>query len=432
MGQRRIAAVALVAIRTTMMRVDASSPVPLYHQVELGLLLLIRSRGLQRGGVLPSEPELAVEFGVARLTVRRAVERLVHQGVLVRRRGVGTFVADLSRAQHTAPQPRHLLFVLPSMNSIVHLGTLAGAQEEARAHGYQLVITHSDRNPQFEAQQIASTRTTGASGLLLWPLGGATRREALNALREGNVPYVLVDRFIDDVESDYVVAADHAGAYSAVSHLVELGHQRIALVIFEDIDVSSVRLRRDGYRQALLDHGLSYDDDLVIRLPGRIQADILDQMTPLAETLLGRPIPPTAAFCINDHLAQSLLVTLERRGMRIPDQFSIAGFDGLDYLPTTLQLTTVRRATDDLGREAVRLLIRRIDGPPDPAPRHVVLPTKLVVRETTAPPLRHLAAKAAGAYRMRGGQDTADADSRTGRYPAADLSARGPGRDTRG
>lgn len=204
---------------------------------------------------------------------------------------------------------------------------------------------------------------------------------------------MLVDRFIDEVESDYVVADDHAGAYSVVSHLAQLGHQRIALVIFEDIDVSSVRLRRDGYRQALLDHGLSYDGDLVIRLPGRIEADILDQMAPLAETLFSRSIPPTAAFCINDHLAQSLLVTLGRRGIQVPDQFSIAGFDGLDYLPTNLQLTTVRRATDDLGREAVRLLIRRIDGPPDPAPRHIVLPTELIVRETTAPPVRHLMAE---------------------------------------
>jgi DNA-binding LacI/PurR family transcriptional regulator len=279
------------------------------------------------------------------------------------------------------------------MNSIVHLRTMAGAQEEARAHGYQLVIAHCDRNPKLEAQQIASTRNSGASGLLLWPLGGATSRDALIALQEGNLPYVLVDRFIDDVESDYVVVADSAGAYGAVSHLVELGHQRIALVLFEDIDVSAVRLRRDGYRQALVDHGLSYDEDLVIRIPGRTEEDILDQMAPLAETLVGHPRPPTAAFCINDHLAQSLLVTLGRRGIQVPDQFSIAGFDGLDYLPTNLQLTTVRRATDDLGREAVRLLIQRIVGPPDPAPRHIVLPTELIVRETTSPPVRHLVAE---------------------------------------
>lgn len=379
-----------------MVRIDASSPVPLYHQVELGLLHLVRSRGLEEGGVLPSELELAAEFGVARLTVRRAIERLVHQGVLVRRRGVGTFVADLSRAQLAISRNRHLLFVLPSMNSIVHLRTMAGAQEEARAHGYQLVIAHCDRNPRSEAQQIASTRSSGASGLMLWPLGGATSREALAGLRRDRVPYVLVDRFIEDVDSDYVVVDDHAGAYSAVSHLVKLGHRRIALVIFEDIDVSAVRLRQDGYRQALLDHGLPYDATLAIRTPGRTEADILDHMAPLAETLFDRSNPPTAAFCINDHLAQSLFVTLGRRGVQIPDQFSIAGFDGLDYLPTNLQLTTVRRATDDLGREAVRLLIQRIDGPPEPAPRQIVLPTELVVRETTAPPLGHPMAEAAG------------------------------------
>lgn len=378
-----------------MVKIDASSPVPLYHQVELGLLRLVRSRGLGEGAALPSETELAAEFGVARLTVRRAIERLVQQGVLVRRRGVGTFVANLSRAQLAIPPNRHILFVLPSMNSIVHLRTMAGAQKEARAHGYQLVIAHCDRNPQAEAHQVASTRSSGASGLMLWPLGGTTSREALAGLRRDHVPYVLVDRFIEEADSDYVVVDDHAGAYSAVSHLVELGHRRIALVIFEDIDVSAVRLRQDGYRQALLDHGLPYDADLAIRTPGRTEADIFGHMAPLAETLLDRSDPPTAAFCINDHLAQSLFVTLARRGVHVPDQFSIAGFDGLDYLPTNLQLTTVRRATEDLGREAVRLLLQRIDGPPDPVPRHIVLPTELLVRETTAPPLRYLMAEAA-------------------------------------
>jgi DNA-binding LacI/PurR family transcriptional regulator len=117
-------------------------------------------------------------------------------------------------------------------------------------------------------------------------------------------------------------------------------------------------------------------------------------MAVLGRRLLALPVPPTAAFCVNDHLAQALLVVLHRQGVPVPSRFSIAGFDGLDYMPTPQRLTTVRRPTEAMGREAVRLLLARHGAEPGGPPRHVVLPTELRVGETTAaaPPGAILAA----------------------------------------
>jgi DNA-binding LacI/PurR family transcriptional regulator len=365
-------------------RLDRTSPVPLYHQIERELRGLIQERKLARGALFPSENELALQYEVTRLTVRRAIDRLVQQGVLYRERGRGTYIADPGVVGEPVA-PGTMKLQLPSMASIIHLETLEGAEREARAHGYQLVVSHSNLDPAVEASRIRSALAAGMDGLLLWPLGGPTDRSQLERLRVAGLPFVLIDRYIEDMDSDYVGVDDFAGAYQATSHLAELGHRRIALLLYEGVEVSAVRLRRDGYRQALQDHGLVYDEGLIAQhYPTLPEPGNLELMTSISRRLLQLPAPPTAAFCINDHLAQGLLIALQRQGIEVPQAFSIAGFDGLEYMPTHQRLTTVRRATTEMGREAVRLILARRAGEDGP-PKHIVLPTELVVGETSGP-----------------------------------------------
>lgn len=370
-------------MRTT---IDRDSPVPLYHQIEHALLDLIRRHGLAAGDPVPSEPELARRFGVTRLTVRRAIERLARQGVLRAERGRGTFVVDAAAGSAvTPPVVGRLTLVLPSTTGIIHLATLAGAQAEATREGFQLLVAATEGDPRREARHVAAVGTSGETGLALWPLGGATDRAALARLTGTGVPLVFVDRFLDD-DHDAVVVDDRGGAAAATTHLAALGHRRIALVLYEDVDVSSVRLRRDGYRAALGAYGLVVDPELVVRHPTLPDPGDLAPMTALARRLLAVPDPPTAAVCVNDHLAQALLVVLHREGVAVPDRFSVAGFDGLDYLATHQPLTTVRRATAEMGREAIRLLVARLRAGGQGPPRRVVLPTELVLGATTSAP----------------------------------------------
>lgn len=365
--------------------IDRDSPVPLYHQIEHALLETIRRERLAPGSPLPSEPELARRFGVTRITVRRAIERLARQGILRAERGRGTFVAAGAEGSMAAPPVvGRVSLVLPSTTGIIHLATLAGAQAEATAAGLQLLVAASDDDPDREARQIAAVRTSGSIGLALWPLGGATDRVALAGLDVAGIPLVFVDRVLDDVPADAVVVDDRAGARAATDHLAALGHRRIALLFYEDRDVSSVRWREAGYREALADHGLPFDPALRERHPTLPDPADLDPMRALARRLLAVPDPPTAAFCVNDHLAQALLVVLQREGVAVPERFSIAGFDGLDYLATHQPLTTVRRATAEMGREAIRLLVARLRGGGEAPPQRVVLPTEFVPGATTA------------------------------------------------
>jgi DNA-binding LacI/PurR family transcriptional regulator len=149
--------------------------------------------------------------------------------------------------------------------------------------------------------------------------------------------------------------------------------------------LSSIRDRRDGYRDSLAAAGLPYDDSLVLHVDdgtGRAMGELVGRMLRL-------PDPPTAAFCANDVLAVGMFTSLQERSISVPEQFSVAGFDALELLPSPQTLTSVRRPTAEMGRQALRLLVDRIrQGPDSAGPVHVVMPTELVAGDTAAPPTR--------------------------------------------
>lgn len=371
------------------MKLNHDSPIPLYHQIERSILGLIRQQKLTTGSQLPSEVELASHFGVTRLTIRRALERLAQQGVLYRQRGRGTFVADPSAGQHVV---HTLTLILPDSSNPLYLAVLAGVEQEARAHGFQVAIALSDNDVVLESQHIQSAVSSGSVGLVLWPLGDETQKDELARFQPQHFPVVLVDRYFTELDIvDRVVVDDFGGAYQATAHLAELGHRRIAFVYGpEGLPISTVQTRREGYKQALLDHGLTFLEEWVLFHSQKIDPTDLRFTESLVGRLLQLSPPPTAAFCVHDNLAQAFLIALQGSGIPVPQRFSVVGFDGLEYLPVHQRLTTVRRATDEMGIEAVRLVVARLnEGVATSPPRHVVLPTELVLGETTAaaPPM---------------------------------------------
>lgn len=364
---------------------DRRSPVPLYHQLEQALLELIVGSGMTPDARFPSESELSAHFGVTRPTVRQALDRLVQVGVLRRERGRGTYVAAVpnARAERTsAGQGPIMKVVMPSLTDLLHLRVLAGVVDQAHDEGMQVILAHSDGRRSSQERELAGAGES--AGVLLWPVGGAGRSEALDGLRESGMPIVQMDRYVDP-RDDHVVLEDVSGASAMTAHLVEQGHRRIAFVHNEPVRISSVRNRLLGYRRTLASNGLPYDELLVRRVNLRdpeAMAGLLDEYRSLSA-------PPTATFCANDVVAVRLFGELRRRSARVPGDHSVAGFDALEALPSTDVLTSVRRPTEHMGRRAVSLLADRVLGRvTDAEPRHVTLPTELRIGDTTGPPRR--------------------------------------------
>jgi LacI family transcriptional regulator len=199
----------------------------------------------------------------------------------------------------------------------------------------------------------------------------------LDRLNAANIPTVFLDVDVEGWPS--VVTDDRAGGAMATRHLVELGHSRIGFVGDPEdgeFGFSSSRERRTGYRQALAEQRIE-------PVPGheRMGPHGREVASELADELLALPQRPTAIFAASDTQAIGVLEAAQRRGLRVPQELSVIGFDDIEAA-AHLGLTTVRQPLAASGLEAARQVLDRVQSPHLAAIRHV-LPLELVTRRTT-------------------------------------------------
>lgn len=217
-------------------------------------------------------------------------------------------------------------------------------------------------------------------GVVLRP--GALSYEDLVALGASRVPAVVMyERPVPDSVGS--VAIDNVGGLAALmDHLVELGHRRIGFYgpagPFDFVE----RLR--GYREGLERHGLTSDPEDEFLTIGDVYRLHIDEA---CRRFLDRPDPVTAIFAGDDVAAYLFLKELDRLGVRVPEEVSVAGFNDTPVAHSSLGLTTVRQPVIDVGRTAARFVAEMVEGK-TPEKCQALLPTQLVVRETTAPPGR--------------------------------------------
>ncbi|NWF79698.1 MAG: substrate-binding domain-containing protein [Chloroflexi bacterium] len=253
-------------------------------------------------------------------------------------------------------------------------GELAqGVEEGLSGSSYQCVFAsgHWERAAEQAALDLLLARQV--DGLIV--LGGDHPDADLLAINE-QIPLIAVGRLIAGLEDHCLRVENAAGAFQAVQHLIELGHRRIAHVsgIAAHIDA---RERRRGYEQALTTAGLPVDERLVV------EGNFTEQSGLLAlEALLARGVHFSAIFAANDQMAYGIRLGLYRRGLRVPEDVSLVGFDDLlGSAYTTPPLTTVRQSMLEQGRYAARGLLNLLADMPPNLPR---VATDLVIRESTA------------------------------------------------
>ncbi len=179
-----------------------------------------------------------------------------------------------------------------------------------------------------------------------------------------------------------VVVDDYAGAFAAVEHLIGTGRRRIAHLAGPDTLPNS-RNRLNGYRDALLKHGLSIEPDLIISY------DLtLEKANIYVNHLLNLANPPDALFTINDPTAIEALKVIKSRGLRVPDDMAVVGFSN-DPTAALVEpgLTTVAQPVHEIGQQAARLLLNQLVSDGMAPVETIVLPTELIIRGTTQAPV---------------------------------------------
>jgi len=355
-------------------------------QVETLIRSKVRSGEWGPGRKIPSEREMAELLDVSRTTVRNALQALTQQGLFERRIGQGTFVRAADRAAPpVGPSGQGTLgFVVckdralrkPLASESFYFDVFTGIEEETVRSGRHLLFTYLDESNPAERAAFSGFLDK-VDGLVLEE---CRRPDLLQELAERRLPVVLLAPTLAHPRYDLVTADFRRGARQAVEHLLALGHRRIA-VVNGPLDQESARLRYGGWQDALQAAGVEGPDRLVSGNLGWSAEAGARAM----EGLLDQHPAPTAVFCANDLLAIGAVSALGRRGLRIPQDVSVVGFDDTEWSRHAVPpLTTMRLHAQPMARAAIRKLIERLEFPESP-PVTVEFPIDLVDRESCGP-----------------------------------------------
>ncbi|NEN86050.1 GntR family transcriptional regulator [Paenibacillus elgii] len=386
---------------------------PLYVQIQEHFKQLISSGKLADGDRIPSEKELIAKFNVSRITVANALAQLAKDGWIYRIPGRGSFVGSgegasigpqagsvqAGKGAHGAAagspidRPaagvrRMIGLLIPSMADYFALRLVQGIVNALNDTGYYLatVLTHNSKEREREA--IVELTRMGAAGLIIFPVDAETYNEEILALKINKFPFVLIDRYLPGVETNFVCSDSALGAKLAVSHLWELGHRRIAICSDSPLPTVSVDERIAGYMEALKVQGAMIDPSLILT-DFRINDVRLDEQHPLYRHLQSQSA--TAYIALNAKLGIHLAILTRQLGLRVPEDLSILTFDDPSPgLEEPGRYTHVAQSEGEIGSKAAEILIRLLEHPQGKDKDNVqytkiILRPELVVRGSTGP-----------------------------------------------
>ena len=338
---------------------------------------------MRRGAV--TIKDVAEAAGVHTSTVSRALSpatrHLISAEIATRIDGVAKELGYARNAIASSLRTRRSMTVgvlIPDITNPLFPPMLRGI-EDALGGEFTAIIANTDNDPAREAIGARRLLARSVDGLIM---ATVRRRDGISdELAAAGVPIVLVNRTADQSEVATVVADDAQGIRLMVEHLAELGHRRIAhLAGPQDLSTGAVRQR--AFREAMRARKLDADDQKLVAA----KAYSIVEGARLTEQLLRSTPPPTAILTANDLLALGVYEAAAALGLAIPADLSVTGFNDMPFVDRlTPPLTTIRIQHYEMGAEAARLLLQRLERPEAPA-MSVQLGVQLVVRGSTAPP----------------------------------------------
>jgi GntR family transcriptional regulator, arabinose operon transcriptional repressor len=341
-----------------------------YLVVKQSITDQIQNGELKQNDKLPSEAEYSEVFNVSGITIRKALSELANEGYIKRIKRKGTFV----NGPVTEESSSHLLALILSAEDyfdISYMKIIKGAQSMAAEYNYSLIIEWSSSNLAQEADTIRKMLDMNVDGFIIYPFDPIKSKDNYMLIEEKNIPYVLVDRYNINHPSYFTGSCNYDGAILATKELLQLKHTKIKFAGYHFF-LNSEQERYDGYCSVMRQAGFYVENDSLLV---NIDYDLLKKQ------ILDHEI--TALFCCNDRLAIKIMKNLTDRGVRIPQDVSIIGFDDWDSAQNaSLGLTTVRQDFNEIGANATHLLMSAIQGRIQGKNAKLLSNVSLIIRES--------------------------------------------------
>ena len=271
-------------------------------------------------------------------------------------------------------ETRLILVLLPNISNPFYSRLVKGIEDVGHVNGYNVMLCNTDSEPGREKLYLDLLKNRLADGVIF--MAPSLSREELTETGKC-FPMVQCCEYKEGAKVSHVSIDNFAASQKAVKHLLALGHRRIGLISCDNDYLSTIH-REEGYRKALLDAGIKPEDELSRDGDYSFKSGLR-----AASQLLSLTDRPTAVFCISDVMAVGAIRAARERGLRVPEDFAVVGFDNISFASMCdPMLTTVSQPKYDLGCTAMELLLRQIRGEMK-EPQDLILEYELIIREST-------------------------------------------------
>ena len=253
---------------------------------------------------------------------------------------------------------------------------LKGIEKTARKQGYHVILTNTDRNYRNEVENIKLLLERRVDGLLIVP--NQEKYDDLKELKERGIPFVIMGRHVEGLETPMVYTNDIDGGYVATMHLIERGCKRIAFIGAQSYNTASIE-RCEGYKMALKEAGIGIDRSLIKISTNSIRNGVMEVESSYdhLKELLNDKVDFDGVFAYNDLMAFGVIKALKEANISIPDRVKVIGYDDIFYASIiTPRLTTMRTQKQFMGKTAFELLLENTKD-------RIVLRAELLIREST-------------------------------------------------
>ncbi len=361
------------------MGIDHKNSMALYLQIVDDISRQIALGKIKPGEKIRSQSILAREYGVSLITIKKALYELIREGLLYSRVGKGTYVSEASPLTEQR-EFKSIGFVLTDMNSPFFSRILKSVEKGVSEYGYSLMLSSSENRLEKEEYLIQDYRDLGVRGLIIASMSHIyTATPAIRQLDKEGFPYVVVS-YITDPDIFFVGTDHELGGYLACNHLITSGYKRIGFINGEIGNLCG-EARFQGYRRALEENRISLKKEYLYNLPRGGEWNDFQSGYEIGQFFSQTTDRPQAVFAYNDLTALGFQKAVMEKGLRIPEDIAVVGFDNIDASGTApIPLTTVHQPTEQIGSLAVKVLADQQKG--EVAQKRYILKPELVIRES--------------------------------------------------
>jgi GntR family transcriptional regulator of arabinose operon len=360
-----------------------------YLQIEEYIKEQIFTGGFGKGEKISSEAELSKQFNVSRQTIRTAISNLVKSGLLYTVQGKGIFVADGRQGKAGTNLIGFATMRFSDYNIFPKI--ITGINSRTMLKGYSLVVGETQNTIEGEFCCLKGFLEKGVEALIVDPCKSVLPTPNLDIYKEferRGIPVIFYNGYRADLDYSYVVADDQLGGYMAAKHLLDYGHRKIS-GIFKLDDIQAHK-RFQGFAMAFREYGVPIPEEVIFWFSTEdykyFWNDSNEESSRLDDLIMDKISDSTAMVAYNDYIAVKILKLLQKHKIKFPEEFSLVSFDDTDLTSfSSVAITSIKHPSmamgEKLGESVLDLLTnttKRI---------RQVLPTEIIIRESTKPVL---------------------------------------------